>query len=668
MTGWTEADPGQGCTDAVRTAGSAVRDLLHRLEEVSDGAQAVDEGCGPEQWDGDSADAWRERAAEARTRISALLPHLDAVASGLSTDADAVDAIADDASSYQRTMLQCSGSAAFDLADRTRAQRELAWDRRSADSAVVAALAPLDGRDGSALRTLIGGTGLTGLAGFDRADVTGLLVETAQDPEGMTDAQWALLAEHLRGHQHDPTTMARFFERLGGDGTLDLLAAAGDRLGVDAGYAFATTVRTALSTASADWPAGTAARFAEGLTDRLLDLDPFASPPSAAATRALDDLLGLEHLLGDPEGAPMGVELSRALATWVDDVERSGGDTPWTLRLPATALAASAASYLLQPGALADGRPYDLALADAYADRCTDLGGAVLATLAVHPDAALDWLTDPEHGADQLGYWFEDRDWLGSGEGFTGATALWAGVQQATGGPLDPDAVDLDVWRRVTDTVARIGTALATRDDFRPEALSAGAARHLAQALADLLPLLAEVPFGQHVPPGIDLPGSYEHSLLIRPDQDTWPLVGMDVRLLAELLGTAALAGDGFGAQVLAQAVQDHVDTLQRAVAAGQVSADEALMQIARLYGNLDGARIGSELAEAARAQEKAEQQLGGLQSLLNVGSAFVAIPAAPWAASPPGWRRMGCSTTSRGRRGRRTRRWQTRIAAISTR
>jgi hypothetical protein len=244
-------------------------------------------------------------------------------------------------------------------------------------------------------------------------------------------------------------------------------------------------------------------------------------------------------------------------------------------------------------------------------NRVDDLAGRIFSTLGTYPDAALDWLTSTEDdpfgdgdlGAGRIDYWYGERDWSANttGDGFEGPSALWAGAQQAAGGPADAThTYNPETWQRVAELTTQVVTALTGNDSFLPENLTSIGQVRLAEGISLSMPYFSENISEGDPTTRNDL---FIQDLLIGTDEQR-PIPNVSQELLAQLLGTATWS-DG-----------------ETPSAGADVIADSE--RVVELQGWLDGSPAGAALGEAARHDAAVQAAIDGVSTVVGL----IPIPA----------------------------------------
>lgn len=655
MTQWTVDDPGAGDPDGLRVQGARLDSLARQLAEACSVLRRHCEALGPDVWSGSAADALRSTSARHLADLTRLVDTVGPCASALYVYASAVQRIAEDAvlararrdeaaSDHARALRlisQYTSVPSGTVSDRSiaaqRTARDAAKERLTAAGHTLQALA--DERASADARLLFDlhgvaeisdwsavGAGLTA-AGVHRpsdlstAGLRDALLDLARDVlEGDTSpATLAALQSLLDACADEPALLGAFFQRLGGKGTADLVSRIGTAVVTkkidDAdGLHLAVTLQSALSAASSLWTAGRARVFARDLVG------------------ASDGAAVVGFLFGNPWTAPMGEHFTVAMADLVDRRERLG-EGQWGAELASGALTLSNLQFPDRPG------------------RGADPAGAVLQTLGNYPDAALSWLTagGPVAGADRAGafpriaYWAGERVWP-EADGYTAVTALWAGMQLATGGPNDPAGWNDDAWKVLAEANSAFTAAFLANPHVLPENLCDEARINLVVAITRLLPQLREVPLQRYE----DDRGPLTVTGVMSEFDAEMTLMNTTRDELAALFGLAGSSDAG------SMALHRSISLLQSAMLGAAAAADSsytpdmALRAVADLQSILDGAVEGAAEGIAVRHDARVQSLIDGAvtaagivplpgsgkaaEVLARAASSFLRTSVATWA------------------------------------
>lgn len=593
----------------LRTALRAREDELGELRAAL--VRAVDD-AGTDVWAGESGEAWRVEVSTQRYAADRLSGWYSEAASAVTVYVDAVDEIRrkaapwrgqlDDAElTLQRLswdpeytgMMQCFDPTTRDMvrarvqADAERAQDE-AWsalsrlldDRRTADAALCEGLESGESTAWNAARNALARLGIDSVNQLTNERAAAGIVELANAvASGNADAQQrADLEALLKTWNDDDDVLDDAFAELGGAATVRLVdeAATGGQMDL------AAALRSALSTASADWSTGEAETFVGTLMNEY--------------TAMTGGVAAIGYLFADVENAPLGVNLVVAAATEADRIERltpgpwSGGWSEMTLS---------------GVGGLTGD--------NAQGARVNDAAGRILQTLGQYPDEALDWLSTEEGSAahdDRITYWFETRDWSRTGDGFEGPAALWGGASRASGGPAH-GWTDDGVSERVAVVTTAVVRGLGDNQALLGENVSTEGSQEFAHAVGVHLPAFVEYP----------LTGNFNLSVLERSRSQDIAILGsgvpvaspvVDDQELKRILG--AMGGDS---KTPSGALRPYVVQYEEAAMnaafdpANPIDALGAIDRITTLGGSLGGASAGNEAAVAVRYDDGVREVFG---------------------------------------------------------
>ncbi|WP_029251923.1 hypothetical protein [Paraoerskovia marina] len=589
--------------------------LRARAEELDDLRAALGrsvDDTGTDAWAGESGEAWRVEVSTQRYAADRLSGWYDRAASAVTVYVDAVEEISRQAEPWRERLdsaeltlnrlygdpeytgtLQCYEPATRDMV-RARVQADAeqdqddAWtalrglfdDRRCADTALCEGLEAGISPAWTATRSALTRLGIDTVDELTDERASRAILELATTvASGDAEAQQrADLEVLLVRWKTDDDVVDRVFAELGGAATVRLVDEAANAGQVD----LAAAVRSALSTASADWSTAEAQKFTGTLMNEY--------------TAATGGVAAIGYLFADVENAPLGAELATAAATEADRIERltpgawSGGWSEMSLS---------------GVGGLTGDR--------AQGARVNDAAGRILQTLGQYPDAALDWLWAGDGDAvhdDRISYWFETRDWSRTGDGFEGPAALWGGASRASGGPADGWTDDA-ASERVASVTSAVVRALAANQELFGENVSTAGSQELAHAVGVHLPALVEYPLTSNFA-GQVMESRYwkkaailgsEHPVAIPVIEDS------EVKRLLAVVGGDPTAPSG--------ALRPYIlQYEERAIEAGldptnPVDARAAIDRITTLSGALSGASAGNDAAVAVRYDDGVREMFG---------------------------------------------------------
>lgn len=629
---WTDVDPGAGDTEGLRAAWRALDSATSSLSSAHFDITSEVGTLTDAAWAGEAGEAWRASAETCLQDLGGLVEAAIAGGSALIRYANEVDEIAELAVQVRGRQQDARAGMALVLRqvmptslpatpvltprEQQREHRRRQEARDAAQDAVSAAdreMAELVARRAAAdtvVREAVGAVEIADWAAIGKASVTAGLMRPGMVGGAATrDVLTSLARDVLDGNApvedlmqlldawgSDEEVLSAFFRLLGGAGTVALVE-------VLAGQVYAGTVTedvarrqaegllAALSVASASWTPGQARRFTEQMTEH-------GRWPGAVG-----------FLFSSAATAPMGQSFTVAVADHLDDYERVHGILPqW------------------QPS---DGHVLAHVLFPDGPGRGTEPMSGVLETLGRYPQAALDWLLEGRESPpfSRVDYWVGERDW--SGDGFHGVAALWSGLQELPGGPLEVARHDAQSWRTLAIMNTAFGRALCSNQNALPEKFSAEAQVHVAVALGRMMPLLAYS--AEADPSGVGthyLASIYSMGGLGPDDFENRPVPMLDRAHIAELFGMAG--STTAGREVLLAAVR-HVQQgmMNTAVMAGGPGIDSVFDRVSSLQALLDGALVGSVDGIADRAVERAGVLVDNAFGLISV----VPIPGTGLAA-----------------------------------
>lgn len=556
----------------------------------------------------------RERAVVARERYWAAASAGGApVVPASWTDAPALPAVPEAADE-----LRAWRAAVRDAAEGLRAFVACCDEREDLDRQVAAQLAGLDVMaayaPGTTLDAIVDVPLVQALAATSAGTVTAeqrrLLsgwfddaVTAVADDLG-DDAALSSLTDFLRAWQGDEDTMSAAFAVVGGSRIVRLLTDLGQErvAGADGRnarlVAAADAVRAGLASASRTWNAGAAQRFAAAMVD------------VARSRRGTLSVIG--YLFCDPTGARMSEQLTVAVADQLDLVEQETG-LAWREEY------GSIGQGLTTPGAMTDGVPVH------------DPAAHVLATLALYPQAARDWLT-AGHGewsvpgatpeTVRIAHWFGARDWSqGASDGFEVIGSLWAVVQAS--GPHAPEAAQV----AGINTLAFKG--LSQNPFFVPGQVSAAGAQGVATAVSAQLPGLIEVGIVRSAPDKDEIRVMWE-SVQVPYLESEIVTARIDTSWVGPVLRAAT--SDPAARQTVADAVLAYqAQALEAAYHPDGASPGAVLDRLAVAWGAVDGASVSAAEVERYERDARTRSHLDAARGVIDGGVAL--SPVRPMAS-----------------------------------
>ena len=314
----------------------------------------------------------------------------------------------------------------------------------------------------------------------------------------------------------------------------------------------------------------------------------------------------------NPDVHPMGEAFTVGVADWLDLHERQG-----ELWLPNPGVQRAASLGRAEFG-------------DAGFIRQIDLPARVFQTLGeVHPARALDWLKDGQTAGPfpRIDYWFGQRDWAFTGDGFEGPSSLWAGLQGHPGG-LAAGGTDEGVLRQLAVVNTHISAALAANPWFRPENLIDSASFRMAETIYFMMPHLLRYPITSQDA----LFGDYVTQSIFGSEGE-FPIPNINRYDLAVLMGVTVsnnTSRDFINDRLL--------DMWIRADAMGLTVADDKtnMYVFSRAKGWVQGSRDGALTAVAERTRNDRVSLLEtGISATLAVGANVVAAKFTGGASKP---------------------------------
>lgn len=657
MTQWDELHPGRGNTGAVNDAATRVSNRNTGTETVRTALSNAATGTTEEIWAGDAGAAFRTSLAKPQTLCDELKTEFAAVQSALSAYATEVDRIrvATTAAHQAYATGYATWKAAeqedspflpsaftpnapnatlgsnlwvpsgnkpglYDMRMAAQQLRTLADQRETADSTLTTALQPPASARWDQMQSALSAAGIDDIDDLTFENLGDAFANLADEiAEGdVTDENVQALQDFFSVWGEDTFVMSQFFLEVGGESTVSMIDNLGDAAiteGFDpaAALALATMIRGGLSTGSQIWMPSTSSDFADSMLEG-------ASSTVGGAVAAIG------FLFSDEKNNPLGVNLTVAMADEIDRIERdpmsmqNGG---WFDTSPN-----AGGRFLAQ----LEGETTGL-----NGNRVDDLAGRVFSTLGTYPDAALDWLTatgedpygDGDLGPGRVEHWYGDRDWSadGSGDGFEGPGALWAGAQQAAGGPADAThTYNPETWDRVAELTTQIVRELTSNESFLPENLTSIGQVRIAEGISVAMPYFSENL--SESDPRTASALSIQDALIGTTDPRSIPNVTQ--AQLSQLLGTATWSdGDSpsAGADVISQSVRQYQDALVALAdiaPPGSAFAADALERVVELQGWLDGSGEGAALGEAGRHDAAVQEAIDGVSTVVGL----IPIPA----------------------------------------
>jgi len=512
-----------------------------------------------------------------------------------------------------RNLFQDPVGAAQDALDRVQNLAkfdEAKWElqrlynrRRAADSVVISALSasmPASWADTSAGFAAAGITQSMLLSSTGAKDamleLATRLAGSSLNDENAEDV--AALAAMYDVFGDNKNVMAQFYRELGGKATVELVEAIGEKMPnnieLDVADALARQIREGLSLASSGWTQSNGASFAKSMFE---------------ADRGAWSSIG--YLFNDPLNAPLGETTAIAAAGIVDEIERAGGS-------------------VFQYGSMMGGT--NLSYLDYPEDddeylRVQDASGPIFSTLGTYPDAAFDFLSDPDVGADRVQYWYEDRQNYDPDK-FQGVSDLWLGAEVA--GPHDGMTQD-DFDRESANLTSRVLNSLVDNQYFVPENISNSASASLGGVFMVNIEAFTEYPI--NLAPDTYVEGvSIERQLANGESYWSPGVSGVDMSVFLARAGShpegAGIITDGVAAyqQILLGIAAESGDPAQMY---------EAFNKVTALQAAVDGADMGSVIDSAVRSDERTEQMMDTIRDIVGLipvkGASEILVDGGIW-------------------------------------
>ncbi|WP_138946511.1 hypothetical protein [Plantibacter sp. M259] len=626
MGNWTREDPGLFDAGSLGTAATGLQTVETALGEARTAATNAQAGVTPDVWGGDASTTWIASLDTPAATIDAVTTALSAARTAIGAYSETVSGIATRATSVKQTMFESNQvinrqyadpaggptpeqaqhrqlqeqAAMGDLTLARNALEGLADERTLADSTLVLALTPPNATAWEAQRQALAAIGITDSGSLTPTAVAQAMAELGnQIASGdYSEADVSNLQTLYDLYGKNPQVMAQMNLAMGGENVVSLI----DELGrgafdgsipAAAALALAQSVRGGLSVGSERWSPLTGQSFAEEMM-------------ANASTGVGGDPAAIGFLFGDPTNAPIGVTTTLALADMIDQEERGN-------------------YHIWQDGSPMPGGTTLALLEEEQTGlsglRVVDLAGRVLDTLGQYPDEALEWLTSTEAdgvtgegtlGENRVDYWYGERDWS-TYDQFEGPAGLWAGAQNATGGPADGSgAYSPEVWGRAATLTHDVMNALAGNDQFITENVSEIASVKMVAALTPQIPGFVEDPLNAE---GDDGGSTLVSQVFGAGDPREYARVSKSV--LAEIFG--AVGDHAAGAEALRDVVSNYQVALTEAASAENASVPGLTQRVVVLQGLLDGAADGAALGEATRQDEAIEAALGMLSDAIGL-------------------------------------------------
>ena len=668
---WTNEDPGSvelGCMS------SATTDLTNASSKYSSTATSVTATSNSVgAWSGQAADAWKSAAS---TLVGDLGEHRGKILDGKSAissyrstclsisnraatvladinsaqrtmNEDAPRLVGDDYDAWQREYQQHQqdqSNAQYELQDLRSQLAGLAWERQDADDAAVSALQGAVPDNWADTAAWLAAVGIDSPSDLTRQKVIDAMVSLADT--GQLAMSRDALQILLDMYGNNESVLSEFFTELGGERTLRLIDEIGDILGDDPGpevsatlLLLAGTVRSALSLASSNWTASEAETFASQMISN-----------ETLASTDLDGNAAIAYLFSNSIDSPMGEELALATAKAIDFRERVDGLPLNNLALSPNELPWSGGTVLMfaenpnlaqrMPGGhTGDYRSFFPS--EDYVFFYVDAAGEVFQSLGRYPESAYEFIgadfagDNPAEAQARIDYWYggaaSDASGIGHNwvaDGFEGAAALWLGATQVEGGPVVGlyDGSEGGVGATEAWMSGAILEALAGEDrnpGFLTENLSDTAAIDFGAAITMHLDGISQAMVG-----GESVINSDGIAFITFTDPITGEVQVMrdlESETFMSIIGeVAANPGGGISLKAGADALSSDI----LAATNGNPGAlPDAVDQVIRLQGVVDGGSAGASLGMAERTDEELREMVDQVTGAYANLAGFVSLP-----------------------------------------
>lgn len=635
MAKWSTYDPGVcdlGQLDAMVNALDTVRqaaDTVHT--QVIAQASAVTDDV----WSSDAAAPWRSKVRSAGYHASGLRDHIQELRDATSQYRTSVNGLQQAAEMHKEDLRQgeIERNMSYFLPnpptqemldeierDQQRAEHKvqqarealenLAELRKEYDTTFIGAInaALPSSWAGQQAALTAAGLDLTNFSSEEAArqamlDLARALAES--DMYDRSEEEIAALEVMYDLYGDDQAFMSSFYRNLGGQSTVELIEAIGDKVGTRNSLdpnrllALAQDVRAGLSVGSAEWGRGTADAFVASMFRVDIGMN-----------------TSLGFLFNDPLHAPLGQNVAISAAEFIDETERASGN-PYFDGFNSM-MGGNALSFL----EYGDDN-------DEYM-RVQDPAGPIMSTLGHYPDAAFDFLTDPATGDDRVAYWFHDREHL-EADGYQGVADLWLGAEQAVTAPEGMSQAEFD--ERSASLTSLILDKVYTNDYMIRENMSDSAGAALAGVYLANLEGFTEYPISQNLE-GVVAGTGVEITL---PNGEHMWIPSTEDKQVAALLALAS--GGSSGASLLLDGTTAYQRTL---VANAALSGDPALMhealsRVSSLQGVLDGADLGAAIDAGERTDTRTREMISNIKDVVGLipikGASELVVDGGIWLA-----------------------------------
>ncbi|MBH0008587.1 hypothetical protein [Salinibacterium sp. SWN1162] len=604
-------------------------------------------------WSGDSGEAWRSTArisANSSLEVERVTGDIAAAMSTYVDDFERIKAQTRDAQEVlvhaqnvvwslpEESFLNIPGRVeeAWERARAVEASAEAAYNimvlarqRQDAEDALISALASAIPTSWPLIRAQFTRVGIAGVDDLEPDEIAEAMRGLAEEylSSGSSDDQREAFAELMAAYGSNEQVMSSFFQKLGGAQTVNLI----DRLGQDfwmetkanpetppqslPSILLAQALRNGLSLGSESWSAETATEFASTILQENVT--------SADGGPAWTNVNGaIAFLFSDSAEAPMGSQLSLAVANEIDVMERENG---FFLSDSESPLQAGVLQMMIAEDLRSEGFK-DLSADEALSTSMLDAADRVFETLGLYPEQAFDFLADPGQGGSRIGYWFGERDWA-SPTGFDGVAALWFGAAQVEGGPnanFDYDGAEGGIGQQEASMTAQIIRELAANPVFGVEKLTDEAAVDLAGALSlHLDGFAAAEAEGAFVPRVADL----QYMTWETSDGEYRSGPNVDLNQLGEVLGQ--VAGNPSGAVVLRSAAlqlsEGYFDALGPNSSVDDIQS--AMVRSNVVSGLIDGGGAGALMGAAERSDLELQAEISSAGDAAGLVLGLLPIP-----------------------------------------
>jgi len=616
MSTWTKHDPGVGNIAQLDNALTTMNTMMVKANTVATNLTTNIAKVTDDIWSGTSVVAWRTGATEVARQVTLFHDALKAAHAATSAYRSSLSALQATAENWKQDVAEAnwilhspttlpSNATLEQIEDAQRpherariskasayaALERLANLREGYDTAYISALELALPSNWENQRKALAAIGLDTVGEFaDSGEVRRRMIELAtrisqtdKNEESAEDIAALYSLYDLYGD--DASFMSSFYNSLGGDKTVLLLDAIGQKVYTNQilhslANEMGQQIRDGLSVASTDWTANQATNFAKKM---------FETPRETWSS--------IGYLFNDPHNAPLGEQLAIFAAEYVDENQRLGDGMYDNSALPGGV----ALSVLEYPEGSEE------------SNRVRDPSGPILSTLGAYPDAAFEFLTDSGLGGERIDFWFKTRENY-EPDNFQGVSDLWLGSQLASGGPHDP----LDHSRREESAAltSQIFQALKENDNFAVEKISASASSSLAGVYMMNIQAFVESPLMDYNKR--DHSDAVEYPVPFSDPPRTIFAPNVDPAYMSKFLGI--VTGHPEGATVMVEGVNAYQTTI---IALAQLSVDDdrfdhAVSRIANLQGLVDGASVGGLLSSAERADSEARATIDYVTDLIK--------------------------------------------------